>query len=328
MVDVARHAGVAHVTVSRVLNNPDIVREETRTRVDKAIEELGYRRNDVARTLKRGRSGMIGLIIAGEQLYELPRILLGVEQAAAEANQSVSMASWQSGDPDQLVTIIERLVGQAAEGITLVADRAVVAGALERVVTQVPMSVVMSGEVPNPAISSVEVDQERGAGLVVQHLVERGHRDIAHLTGRLSAFDATARLEGWRREMQCAGLREGQMLEGDFTARSGYELAHELMPALPSAIFAGNDQMALGALAAFAEHGVVVPRDVSLVGFDDMTGSDYLVPALTTVRQDFEALGRRSIQVLSETMAGVDPQHHQIDPELIVRASTRDLRPS
>lgn len=325
MVDVAREAGVAVATVSRVVNGEPVVRPATRDRVNAAIERLGYQRNDAARMLKSGRSMTIGVVIAGSELFELPRILLGVEQAAAESSYWVNLASWQGGGPDALPTTVRRLIGQGAEGVAVIADRPVAAEALERLSVDVPISVVMSGDLSNPAIGSVELDQRLGARLVTRHLLDLGHREIAHLSGRLTAFDAQARVEGWRAELESAGVPVQPVLEGDFTAESGYQLARRMMAGdrLPTAVFAANDQMAMGVLAAFAEGGVVAPRDVSLVGFDDVPGAGYLVPALTTVRQDFVTLGRRAIEVLMEMIGGAEARHHLIPPTLVVRRSTQ-----
>jgi LacI family transcriptional regulator len=325
MVDVAREAGVAHVTVSRVLNDHPSVRPQTRERVVAAIERLGYRRNEVARSLKSGRSMTIGLVIAGSGLFELPRTLRGVEDAARQAGYWVNMSSWQGGDADQLAATVDRLVSQAAEGIAIIADRPMVASTLERMVTRVPMTVVTSGDLANPSIGSVELDQELGARLATRHLLDLGHRDIVHLTGHLTVFDARARVEGWRAAMREAGVPSPEMLEGDFTAASGYRLGLEVArrERRPTALFTGNDHMAMGVLAAFAEEGVAVPGDVSLVGFDDVMGSEYLVPSLTTVRQDFVTLGRTSIDVLIGMIGGgTRPRHHLIAPTLIVRRSS------
>ncbi len=316
---------MAHVTVSRVLNGHPSVRPETRERVVAAIERLGYRRNDLARSLKSGRSMTLGVVIAGSELFELPRILLGVEEAARQAGYWVTMSSWQGGDADQLTATVDRLTSQATEGVAIIADRPVAASALERMVTRVPMTVVMSGDLANPSIGSVELDQELGARLATRHLLQLGHRDIVHLTGRLTAFDARARVEGWRAEMREAGVASPELLEGDFTADSGYRLGQQVADRKrrPTAVFAGNDQMAMGVLAAFAEAGVTVPGDVSLVGFDDIKGSEYLVPSLTTVRQDFVALGRTCIEVLVGAIGGgTRPRHHLIAPTLIARRSS------
>jgi LacI family transcriptional regulator len=266
----------------------------------------------------------IGVVIAGSELFELPRILLGVEAAAQQAGYWVHMSSWQGGDADQLTATVDRLASQAAEGVAIIANRPVVVSALERMVTRVPMTVVMSGDLANPSIGSVELDQELGARLATRHLLDLGHRDVVHLTGQLTAFDARARVDGWRAEMREAGVPSPEMLEGDFTAESGYRLGKDVArrKRRPTAVFAGNDGMAMGVLAAFAEEGVAVPGDVSVVGFDDIMGAEYLVPSLTTVRQDFVALGRTSVELLVGMIGGTRPRHHLIAPTLIVRRSS------
>jgi DNA-binding LacI/PurR family transcriptional regulator len=328
MVDVAREAGVAHVTVSRVLNDHPSVRPETRERVLAAISHLGYQRNDLARALKSGRSMTIGVVIAGSELFELPRVLSGIEAAAQTAGYWVNLASWQGGTAEQLAATVDRVSGQATEGVVIIADRPVVEKALTHVTTRVPVSVVMSGEIQNPAIGSVELDQQLGARLATQHLLDLGHREIVHLTGRLNTFDARARVDGWRATMERAGVARPEALEGDFTGASGYRLGAEIAArqTLPTAIFASNDQMAMGVLSAFAEHGVRVPYDTSLVGFDDQRGAEYLVPALTTVRQDFYSLGHTAIEVLLDLMGGVVPRHHLIEPTLVLRKSSAPPR--
>ncbi|NUP22040.1 MAG: LacI family DNA-binding transcriptional regulator [Streptomyces sp.] len=325
MMDVAREAGVSHITVSRVINGHPSVRPETRTRVEAAIQKLGYRRNSVARALKSRRSSTIGVVIVGSDLFELPRILLGVETAAKQTGYWVSLASRQGeSTTGDLMETLQRLTDQSVEAIAVVADRPDAVEALSRLSIGVPVAVVMSGSVPNPDLGFVEVDQELGARLAVRHLLDLGHRHIAHLTGALRTFDARARVEGWQAELATAGA-EGALLEGDFSAESGFRLAHELCAGatpLPTAVFAGNDQMAMGALAAFAERGVKVPQDVSVVGFDDMKGAGYLVPALTTVRQDFTHLGSSAIELLVDMLGGEPPQRRRLTPQLVVRRST------
>lgn len=327
MVDVAKIAGVSHVTVSRVLNGHPSVRPETRERVQAAIAELGYRRNTVAHALKSGRSRTIGVVLAGSELYELPKILLGIETAARDAGWWVSMASWNGGDARGLTETVQRLADQSVEAVALVADRPVAVEALAGMAAGVPLSVVMSGDVANPRLSFVEVDQEQGARDVVRHLAGLGHTRLVHLSGALDTYDARARVDGWTEGLREAGL-EGRVLEGDFSAESGFRLARRLLDEgdLPTAVSAGNDQMAMGVLAAFAEAGVVVPRDVSLVGFDDIAGAAYLVPGLTTVRQDHQALGRGAIEVLLPMLDGGPADHLTIPADLVVRRSTAPPR--
>lgn len=328
MVDVAREAGVAHVTVSRVINSPASVTPETRDRVNAAIAKLGYRRNDLARTLKSGRSMTLGVVIAGSELFELPRILLGVETAAQAAGYWVNLASWQAGNQARLLEMVDRLVAQGVQGVAIIADRPAAASIIDSMDVTIPVSVVMSGDVANPRVGSIELDQRLGARLATRHLLDLGHRDIVHLTGRLSAYDASARLEGFVQEMAASGIPEPRHIEGDFTAASGHRLGLELMTgtSVPSAVFAGNDHMAMGLLSAAAATGVSVPGDLSVVGFDDIAGAEFLIPPMTTVRQDFVSLGQRSVEVLVGLIEGEEPRHHLIPPALIVRGSSAAWR--
>ncbi|WP_432545834.1 LacI family DNA-binding transcriptional regulator [Kineococcus sp. SYSU DK004] len=324
MVDVAREAGVAHVTVSRVLNAPDSVRPETRQRVLAAIDRLGYRRNDVARALKSGQTMTLGVVLAGAELFELARMLFGLETTASGAGYGISLARWQGTEQGALADVIGRLTDRGADGVVAFADRPVAAEALDEVHVGVPLSVVMSGRLSNPAVSTVEIDQDLGARLATRHLLSLGHRHIAHLAGSSATFDAAARLEGWRAEVLAAGLDATGVLHGDLSARSGYELGLRLARTRPrpTAVFAANDAMATGLLAACAEVGLRVPQDLSVVGFDDLSASAYLVPALTTVRQDHFELGRRAADVVLGLMAGEPARHHSIAPDLVERRST------
>jgi len=196
--------------------------------------------------------------------------------------------------------------------------------ALGRIAASVPISVVMSGELDGIGVTSVELDQRLGARLATEHLLHLGHGDIAHVTGPLDIYDARARLDGWERAMREAGATSLRCLEGDFTARSGFDLAHQLLAAgpRPTAVFTGNDQMAIGALAAFSHAGLGVPADISVVGFDDIAGADYLIPPLTTVRQDFFTLGSTSVNKLIENLAGEPATRHLIPPTLVPRDSS------
>lgn len=324
MVDVAREAGVAHITVSRVLNGHPSVRPATKDRVNTAIAKLGYRRNDLARALRSGRSRTLGVVIAGVNLHELPHVLLGIEEAASSQGYSTALASWHVGAPHTIAEIVARLVAQGVEGLVIMADRAGAVEALEELDPGVPTCLVMSGDLRNDAVASVEFDQVLGARLATEHLLELGHENVVHLSGRLEIFDAVARIKGWERRMREAGHVEPRVFHGDFTARAGHEFGVSLLAGgkLPSAVFVGNDLMAMGLLAALADRGIAVPGDVSVVGFDDMAGADYVGPGLTTVRQDFIALGRRSIEIITALMAGEQPRHHVIPTELVVRRST------
>jgi DNA-binding LacI/PurR family transcriptional regulator len=184
--------------------------------------------------------------------------------------------------------------------------------------------VVAVGSLGNEAISGAMVDQKRGAELAVAHLIGLGHRRIGHVAGPSGWVDGALRAEGWRAALQEAGLPQDLLQEGDWSAGSGYAIGRRLaVQRTATALFVGNDQMALGILRAFSEAGVRVPDDVSVVGFDDQPESGYFTPPLTTVRQDFEELGRRCMDImLKEIEAGAAVSSTVVTPRLVPRAST------
>lgn len=176
---------------------------------------------------------------------------------------------------------------------------------------------------PRSRIVTVGVDQREGARAATRHLVDLGHREIVHLAGPQDWFDARARLAGWREACTAAGIAAPAPVRVDWSAESGYREGLRLVAGgLPTAVFAANDQLALGLLRAFWERGVRVPQDVSVVGFDDEAGAAYFVPPLTTVRQDFPALGRSAIDALVRALAGEDVPRTLLPATLVPRAST------
>ncbi|MGN9812857.1 LacI family DNA-binding transcriptional regulator [Micromonospora sp. BQ11] len=323
MSDVARLAGVSHMTVSRVINEPWRVRAATRERVQAAIETLGYRPNSAARSLVTRKSHTIGVVALNTTLFGPASTLHGLEEAAREAGYFVSVASAQRLTTEDLRASVHRLVDQSVDGIVVIAplrSAAQVVGALDPSVPAVSVEGVELGVVP-----CVAVDQHLGARLVVEHLLSLGHRTVHHISGPRDWTEAEARAEGWRSTLRAARRRVPAAVVGDWSARSGYEAARLLAdkPDL-TALFVANDHMALGALRALQERGLRVPEDVSVVGFDDVPECAYYLPPLTTVRQDFAEIGRQSIRVLVQQMTGETsvPTSHLLAPSLVVRAST------
>lgn len=334
MADVARLAGVSHQTVSRVVNRQSNLRPATRERVEEAIQQLGYRPNTVARALVTRRSGTIGVIGTKSGFWGPASVHRSVQAAAREAGFFVSSVNLQSVTREDFAGAVAHLRAQPVEGIILIAaqDEALeVARAQE--IGDFPL-VVVEGDLAQ-ARRTVGVDQVKGAVQAVRHLVDLGHREIAHVAGPQDWTEGKARLRGYREEMSRAGLRASRPYSGDWTPESGYRAGLRLVerPGV-TGVFVANDHMAIGLLRALHEAGVAVPGEVSVVGFDDLPESAYLIPPLTTVRQDFTAVGRRAIEVLgsaigevgSATEPGAEGLHLLIDPELVVRASTGPAR--
>ena len=321
MADVAKLAGVSHQTVSRVLNDHPNVRPQTREDVLAAIRELGYRPNAAARTLVTGRTCTLGVITFDTTLYGPASMLYGVERAA-HPGYSVSIASLSAFERRSMREAVDRFLGQGVEGIIVIASEMPALEALGGLTTDVPLVAVGCGT--RAPLDSVAIDNMDGAFRATRYLLDLGHETVHYVGGPDSTLDALERAEGWARALREAGTPEPEILSGDWSARSGYEIGHRLaaMPEV-TAVFSANDQMALGLLRALGEHGRAVPSDVSVVGFDDIPESAYFLPPLTTVRQDFGELGRQALRLLVDRIAGrpVPGTRLPVAPELIVRAS-------
>ncbi|CAN3128316.1 LacI family DNA-binding transcriptional regulator [Mycobacterium sp. smrl_JER01] len=326
MFDVARLAGVSHQTVSRVLNGSDAVRDSTRQRVTEAIDQLGYRRNLAARALVTRRTATIGVICFNTTLFGPASMLYAIEQAATEAGFFVSVATDSTVDSTTLPRALRRLEEQSVEGVIVIAPLAANREALRTLRNPVP--VVAVDATAGLGIPVVGVDQTDGARQMTRHLLGGGATTVWHITGPAEWTETDARLEGWRNELIAQGCAIPEPLHGDWTPRSGYAagLALGADPTV-EAVFVGNDQMALGVLRGLAESGRSVPGDVLVGGFDDVPESEFFCPPLTTVRQDFASVGRRSVDLLVEEIErGPDGQpstaNALIPAELIVRQSS------
>jgi DNA-binding LacI/PurR family transcriptional regulator len=333
MADVARLAGVSHQTVSRVINGLPNIRPSTRAKVEDAIRQLGYRPNTAARALVTKRSGTIGVIGTEAGHWGPTSIHRTVDDAARAAGYFASSVSLERSTAEHLRAAMDHLARQAVEGIIMIAAQD---DALESIAAQSPdvPLVVVEGDL-SKSRRAVGVDQLAGARMATRHLLELGHTDIAHVTGPLNWTEARARRDGWRAEMLDAGVRPAEPLIGDWTAASGFaagaRIARSDIAGLDevSAVFVANDQMAIGLLRALFEAGLRVPEDVSVVGFDDIPEAAYLIPPLTTVHQDFQAVGRRAIEVLQAAIAHQEEQLPRLlEPELVVRTSTAPPSPT
>jgi len=322
MGDVARLAGVSHQTVSRVVNDHPHIRPETRARVERAIEQLGYRPNTAARALVRGRTGMVGIVSASGPFYGPRSAEHAAGAAARAAGYAVASVDLAEITRDALAAAVDDLARIGVEGVLVVAGHDIAVDIARSRPGTLPV-VVVEGDLSRTPMT-VGVDQVAGATAAVRHLLVLGHRRVAHLAGPSDWAEARARTDGWRAAMSEAGLPTTEPLVGDWTAASGYAAGRALAadPSV-SAVFAGNDQMAIGVLRALHERGRAVPGDMSVVGFDDIPEAEFLVPSLTTVRQDFAAVGERAVGLLAAAIRGESPDPLPlVPPVLVVRGST------
>jgi DNA-binding LacI/PurR family transcriptional regulator len=277
----------------------------------------------VARALVTGRSKTLGVVSFDTTLYGPASTLFGIERAAHEEGYFIIVASLEALNRASVVDAVERLRRQGVEGILVIAPHAEASEALLHAPADVPLVAAEAG--PDRAMPVVAVDQVAGAATATRHLLDLGHETVWHITGPQDFIESRQRTEGWQTTLEQAGAAVPEPLIGDWSPGAGYELGKQLS-ADPSvtAMFVANDQMALGVLRAMHEAGRKVPGDLSVVGFDDIPEAAYFQPPLTTVRQDFIEMGRRSLRTLLQTVetGRSAPSGSLVPPELIVRRST------
>src|SRR5260370_5060762 len=323
MSDVATLAGVSHQTVSRVIADHPNVRPRTRARVLAAIDELSYLPNTAARALATGRSRTLGVVSMNSTLFGPASTLYSIEEAAKQAGYFVTVASVRSFDRASLREATTRLLGQAVDGLVVIAPLVSAADALRDLPKDIAI-VSVEGD-PGSGDAVVRVDQVGGARLATEHLLAARHRTVWHAARPHASFHAQGRIAGWQAALQQRGAEVPPLLSGDWSARSGYQ-AGQVLARMPevTAVFAGNDQMALGLLRALSERNRQVPADVSVVGFDDIPQAAFYTPPLTTVRQDFDRGGPRILHmVIDQITSGAGGAAHVLAyTELGLRPST------
>lgn len=317
MGDVAAAAGVSAQTVSRVVNASPRVDPATRARVEAAMDRLGYQINRTARALRTGRFHTIGVVVATLATVGNSRMLEAVAAAAGARGFGLTLVTLHPGArvADAFAQLQEQGVDGAIvlnEATAIARDAALPAG-LRIVAVDAPRSA---------PYASVQSDHAGGAAEATAHLLGRGHRTVWHLAGPATSFAAEERMRGWRDALAGSGATAPEAERGDWTAASGYAAGLRLA-AQPevTAVFAANDQMALGLIRAFSDAGRPVGDDVHVVGFDDVADAADFLPPLTTVRQDFDALGEAAVEALVASLAGAAPAHAVLPARLVRRAS-------
>jgi DNA-binding LacI/PurR family transcriptional regulator len=320
--DVARLSGVSKMTVSRVLNGQPRVSAQTRARVLAAIDALGYRPSSAARALATGRSRVLGVVSFNTALHGPAATLSGIEQAARESGYFLSVVTLQDASHWTAKAVMRHLKDQEADGIILSAPHAWAADAVRHLSGSTPVVML---DMEGGSAPSVAVDQYAGAVAATRHLLDLGHETVWHVAGPSDWLSAQTRERGWRDTLEKTGNPVPPVMRGDWSVRSGYEQGRLIaVQKEVSAIFAANDQMALGVLRALRENGADVPGDVSLVGFDDVPEAAHFWPPLTTVRQDFDKVGHRSLRLLLQQVEGASRSERRVvvETELIVRESS------
>ncbi|MFF7927954.1 LacI family DNA-binding transcriptional regulator [Streptomyces mirabilis] len=326
-VDVARLAGVSQKTVSRVMNDEPYVSADVRRRVLAAAEELGYRSNNAARALASGRTRSIGVVTLGTALYGPASLLMGVERAVRDTGYALRVVNTMEGERAGIAGAVDSLLDQGVDGIVISEPIDEADGA--DLSARVDVPVLVLGAPPPfaaPHVVTAGIVSSQMARAATEHLLELGHTTVHHLAGPQRWYSARDRLDGWREALAAHGRAEPPVAEGDWSAASGYAAGRELLadPGV-TAVFAANDDMAIGLIRALTEAGRRVPEDISVVGFDDIPVAAYVTPPLTTVRQPFDAMAQDGLKLLVHAIENpqADPLPMTDPPvELVVRASS------
>jgi len=314
MADVAERAGVSAQTVSRVANGSPRVDPGTRARVEQAMADLGYRMHRAARALRTGQTSTIGLVVSTLASVGNSRMLQAISEAAAAGDYALAVVTvGERGIRDAFA----RLRSQGVDGAVVLNEATELA---RDVAPPADLHLVVVDSRPDARFSIVQTDHAGGARAATTHLLSLGHEHVHHLAGPVGSFAAAERERGWREALADAGIEAPAPVRGDWTSASGHRAADALQSA--SAVFVANDQMALGALRAFADAGRRIPEDVAVVGFDDIVDAAEYRPPLTTVRQDFDVLGARAVAALISAIEGNAPSVEAVPTRLVVRASS------
>ena len=324
--DVAKLAGVSHQTVSRVLNNHSSLKPATREKVEKAITELSYRPNQAARQLVTSRSRLIGVLIAEADLYGPASILNAMEKVARHEGYSIISIAVSAGSRESWREAIDQLRNLAIDGVITIALP-------EQIVKEIENSldgavIVIVDSEPSKKFDVVNMDNIYGATLATQYLIDAGHTEILHVTGPENGYEADKRKVGYETTMKSAGLKP-EVIVGNWSIAKGFDAGVTVskMKKRPTAVFCANDHLALGMIKAFNEAGIDVPGDISIIGFDNIPESSYLIPALTTINQSFDELGNNAIsRMLHQLSQGSKKEAVMIKPALVLRSSTREIK--
>ena len=320
--DVAKRAGVSTAVVSYVLNNgPRAVALKTKERVLKAVEELGYSPNAVARALKVRRTNTIGLIVPDISNPYFAELSKAIEDSAFTRGYSLLVGN-SSNDPEREQMQIETLRGRQVDGLLLVRT----SHRKEHTILQVGglATVVLDRAIPNERLSSVVVDNFGGAYAAVRHLIGHRHRSIACIGGPLGAPLADERVRGWMAAMAEEGLPTSNLcIRGSYTRLGGYKAALELLnrDQRPTAVFASSDLQGVGALRACYELDVRVPNDLAVFAFDGTSEAAFTAPPLSVVQQDMSRLAESAVSLVLSDLIAANPVHHTAPFNLVLRHS-------
>ncbi len=324
MSDVAKIANVSTATVSRVLRSPETVKENTRKKVLSVIEELNYQPNILARHFRRNETNTVLVIVPNIMNTVFSEIVGGIEQAASISGYKVLLRN-TNRDVRNEYEAIDHLKQRQVDGMILLSER-LEKQTILNISQQYPV-VLASAYIEGLKVPTVSIDNISSSREATEHLIKLGHKRIAHICGSLFSLISRDRVKGFNQAIYQNEIQMESVLiqEGDFTFDSGYNqmLKFLALDVPPTAVFAANDEMAMGAIKAAKENGLRVPEDLAVVGFDNIKFSSIFEPALTTIAQPKYEMGKKAMELLLEQMKGVvhTKSQYVLDSKLIIRES-------
>lgn len=333
MKQVGKVAGVSIPTVSKVINNRPDVSPETRKRVKQVIEDLGYKPSALARSLSQQRSYTLGVVTVGLKYIGPSRTLSGITEKARELGYALLLEEMDQFDTDNIYPPLQSLLARHVDGIVwAVPEWGDNCSWVDTILNDAPVPVVFLTIEPRQGVSTVSFDNYLGGVIATQHLLNQGRHQIGHISGPLDVWEARQRKLAWQETLKKAGMEtiESQCAEGDWTSLSGKKAFEQLLLSYPEmdAVFVANDQMALSVFQISIRQKIAIPKDLAVIGFDNVDESEYYSPALTTMNQDQHKLGCRAVEVVVHQIEtvhngeSIETQNIWLSPELVVRDSS------
>ena len=332
ITEIAKLCRVSAQTVSRVINNRPDVSPATRDAVEKAIANSGYQPSLLARGLVRRRSQTLGVVVAGLRHFGVSQILNGIAEQSQAAGYGLLLREIADANSPELAPVIDLLISHQVEGIIFATPSTDWTVHLaDEIPKNCPPAIFLKRE-PSPSRTTIGIDNTGGAIMALEHLLALGRTRIAHISGPARWLEARQRHLGWERTLTNAGLAADCFAEGNWSSGSGQLAFRRLIAENPDidAVFAGNDQMALGVLREASDRGIRIPEDLAVIGFDGVPEADQFTPSLTTIAQPLAAIGSSAVDRLLREIEGDDdavPGADIVMPtQLLIRESAPAVR--
>lgn len=326
--DVARVAGVSHQTVSRVLNQPETVREKTLKAVEEAIRLTGYHRNQYARALKSNKAKIIGVLLPNTGSSGPSSVLWAIERAVANTDYMLQIVFLNGQGRQSVAEAAGRLLGYGVSVVIVLATQTWVEPTIKLAVDMPIVEVGVSESVRTDGVSVIDYGERDGVEAAIRHLAEQGVQRVDHVSGVRGWISTELRIEAWNEAQSRFGLRAGRLYEGGWDGRSGYEagmkIADNFADDVSYGILAANDHVAVGVIRALHDRGFAVPDDVRVVGYDNTDMGEFSLPTLTTVDQGLDEVGKTAVSMAIDMVQGGGSAARvaHTHPRLIVRESS------